>query len=249
MAQWLDARIKERIDWNDHLFSLRFACEDFPGFKAGQFTKIGLEVEPGKILSRPYSLVNSPDAALLEIIAVPIEQGRLSPQLHKLHVGERLKVMAPATGFLVMDEVPPSENLYLIATGTGVGPFLSILHTEQPWEKFKNITLVYAARLRSDLAYLESISQITAQRGSRFQFVAIVSREDAPDALRGRIPPLLAQGKIQQHSQRQITADTTQVMLCGNPDMINDTHKVLEDLGLKKHLRRSPGQISVERYW
>lgn len=248
MAQWLDAKVVSRTDWNDHLFSLRFNCPDFPLCKAGQFTKIGLEQE-GKILSRPYSLVNAPDDNSLEIIAVPVVEGLLSPKLHDLQVGDSLKVMAPPTGFLILDEVPVSQDLWLIATGTGVGPFISILSTPQAWKNYQNIVLVYGARWQQDLAYLPMIKQWQAEYGTRFSFVPVVSREPQPTGLQGRIPTLLASADIENKVGLSINPQDSQVMLCGNPDMIQDTINLLVERGLSKHLRRSPGQISMERYW
>lgn len=249
MAQWHDAKVVERIDWNDHLFSLRFTCSDFPTIKAGQFTKIGIEQDDGKILSRPYSLVNSPDSDILEIIAVPVEEGSLSPKLHQLREGDALKVMSPATGFLILDEVPKSDTLFLVATGTGVGPFLSILETKQAWQTYHNVVLVYGARLATDLAYREKINAWLAEYPDQFRFVPIVSREVAEGCLQGRIPQLITDGQVQSACGHAIDPDNSQVMLCGNPEMIQDALGVLETFGLKKHLRRSPGQISLERYW
>ncbi|MFT4938473.1 MAG: ferredoxin--NADP+ reductase [Paraglaciecola sp.] len=248
MAKWLDAKVVKRTDWNDHLFSLSFSCAGFPTFKAGQFTKIGVEHD-GKVLSRPYSLVNGPDEDFLEIIAVPVAEGMLSPKLHELKIGDSLKVMAPATGFLILDEVPESKNLWLIATGTGVGPFLSILSGQQVWQKFAQITLVYGMRQTRDLAYRPFIESCLANHPEQFRFVPVVSREDAVGALRGRIPELLSSQQIQQQSEQNLNSEDSQVMLCGNPDMIQDAMQVLFDMGLSKHLRRSPGQISMERYW
>lgn len=248
MAQWLDAKVTNRTDWNDHLFSLSFTCAEFPQFKAGQFTKLGLEVD-GTVLSRPYSLVNGPEAQELEVLAVPVESGLLSPQLHKLQVGDTLKVMSPATGFLVLDEVPKSRDLWLIATGTGVGPFLSILSTEQVWTTYENIILVYGVRYESDIAYMELIDNVSKQYTDRFCFVPIVSRESKAGRLRGHIPELLKTSCIEQQAGLDINAVHSQVMLCGNPAMIEDALHVLGELGLTKHLRRSPGQISLERYW
>lgn len=249
MAQWLDATVARRVDWNDHLFSLVFDCPEFPSFKAGQFTKIGIELEEGKVLSRPYSLVNAPSNPQLEIIAVPVEGGSLSPQLHTLRQGDRVKVMSPPTGYLVLDEVPTAETLWMIATGTGVGPYLSMLETEQLWQSFDNVALVYAVRLEQDLAYLDQIRACKQHYQSRFSFVPIISREQTDYALHGRIPALLEQDKLQQAAGRTLTADNSQVMLCGNPDMIKDTMNVLKGMGLSRHLRRSPGQITLEQYW
>jgi ferredoxin--NADP+ reductase len=249
MAQWLDATVVKRIDWNDHLFSLRFSCADFPQFKAGQFTKIGLLQEDGKVVSRPYSLVNGPQDHELEIIAVPVEGGVLSPKLHELQVGNSLKIMAPPTGFLILDEVPKSRNLWLIATGTGVGPFLSILATEQVWASYENVVLIYGTRWQQDLAYLALIESWQARFPERFHFVPVVSREQVTGCLQGRIPTLLKSTSVQSQVGLSISATDSQVMLCGNPEMIQDTVDLLTELGLSKHLRRSPGQISMERYW
>ena len=248
MAQWLDAKVVSRTDWNDHLFSLRFSCDDFPAFKAGQFTKVGVE-QDDKILSRPYSLVSGPDDNELEIIAVPVEDGLLSPKLHTLQIGDALKIMSPATGFLVLDEVPKSRDLWLMATGTGVGPFLSILATEQVWQSYENIVLVYGARYQHDLAYMPLIETWSKQYASKFHFVPIVSREHKAGCLHGRIPTLLKTISIQEQVGLDIHAAHSQVMLCGNPAMIEDATLTLVELGLSKHLRRSPGQISLERYW
>lgn len=248
MAQWLDAKVVSRTDWNDHLFSLRFSCADFPEFKAGQFTKVGVEQE-GKILSRPYSIVSGPDDNELEIIAVPVEDGLLSPALHKLQIGDPLKIMSPATGFLVLDEVPKSRDLWLMATGTGVGPFLSILATEQVWQSYENIILVYGARYEQDLAYTQLIDTWSKQYADKFHFVPVVSRESEDGMLRGHIPVLLKSTSIQQQVGLDLHPAHSQVMLCGNPAMIEDAIQTLIEFGLTKHLRRSPGQISMERYW
>lgn len=249
MTQWLDATVVNRTDWNDHLFSLRFECSKFPEFKAGQFAKVGLVQEDGNIVSRPYSLVNPPSEKELEIIAVPVESGLVSPKLQELQVGDELKVMTPPTGYLVLDEVPKSRDLWLIATGTGVGPFLSILATQQAWTDYENIVLVYGARWEQDLAYLPLIEQWLKDYPKRFKFVSVVSRETVSSSLHGRIPTLLMSGEIQQKVGLALGVKDSQVMLCGNPNMINDSMNVLTGMGLSKHLRRAPGQISMERYW
>lgn len=248
MAQWLSAKVEKRIDWNDHLFSLQMHCRHFPAYVAGQFTKFGLK-QDDKVISRPYSLVSHPGEPLLEIIAVPVEDGLLSPQLHQLQEGDSVEVMAPATGFLTLAEVPDSATLWLLATGTGVGPFISILRGQEVWQRYANIVLVYAARYAQDLAYGADIQIWQARYPEQFKFVSVVSREKSADGLHGRIPELLQSEQIQIFTGKGISAEDSQVMLCGNPDMITSSIDVLQGFGLSKHLRRSPGQISMERYW
>jgi ferredoxin--NADP+ reductase len=248
MAQWLNAKVTKRIDWNHHLFSLRFQCADFPQYTPGQFIKVGLAQEDS-IASRPYSLVSHPQDNELEIMAVAVEDGVLSPKLHELQENDDLKVMAPATGFLVLNEVPDSDNIWLIGTGTGVGPFLSILAGSEIWLRYKNVILVYAARHQNDLAYSDFIQQCQSQHPSQFSYVPIVSRDKVDGMLHGRIPALLQSGKIIQQAEQPLNVEQSQVMLCGNPQMIEDAMVVLKSIGLKKHLRRSAGQITQERYW
>lgn len=247
MAQWLTANIDKKLDWHANLFSLGFHCKGFPKFKAGQFTKLGLYQHDGKLLSRPYSLINSPQQDTLEILALPVENGDLSPQLHRLQVGDTIQVMCPATGYLTIDEVPASQTLYMLSTGTGVGPFLSILQSDNVWHKHENIVLVYAVRYSSDFAYIPTIHNLLEENSKQFSFVPIVSRENTSKGLHGRIPTLL--NDIQLYSGVKLSPQSSQIMLCGNPDMIRDTYSVLQEMGFKKHLRRSPGQITMERYW
>ena len=249
MAQWLDGEVSKKVAWNDHLFSLSFHCPDFGDFKAGQFTKVGIETSDGKVLSRPYSLVNPPSNPHLEILAVPVEEGSLSPQLHKLDVGDQVKIMKPATGFLILEEVPDADTLWLIATGTGVGPFLSILAAEQVWQRYKNVVLVYAARYINDLAYVKDIKSWQQRYPDQFQFVPVVSRETFEQGLNGRIPALFSEQKIQSRTKLNVTPESSQVMVCGNPEMIKEMMALLASYGLKKHLRRSPGHITMEQYW
>ena len=249
MAQWLDAHVVKRVNWNDHLFSLQFHCEGPTDFVAGQFTKLGIEQADGKVLSRPYSLVNAPHDQYLEVLAVPVEEGKLSPKLHLLDEGDPLKIMMPATGFLTLQEVPEASVLWMFATGTGVGPFLSMLATDEPWQRFEHVVLVYAARQIADLAYMEMIQKWLNQYPNQFSFVPIISRESFPQGLRGRIPQLLEQKRIQKYCQKPLSHENSHVMMCGNPDMIKETTDILADMGLRKHMRRDPGHITMERYW
>lgn len=248
MADWLQGRVSERVDWNDHLFSLRIKCADFPCFKPGQFTKVGIK-QGNKVVSRAYSLVNAPGDDCLEIIVVPVPEGTLSPQLHLLRPKDEVQVMAPATGFLTLEEVPQSNNLWMMATGTGVGPFLSILSDPRVWHDYAQITLLYGMRHAVDFAYRSQLEHWQQRHPQQFHLIPVVSRERVQGCAYGRIPGLLASAEFQQYTPQILSAEDSQVMLCGNPEMIKETAELLMTMGLNKHLRRSPGQISMERYW
>lgn len=247
MSAWVQGRVVERIDWNDKLFSLKVDADVQP-FVAGQFTKLALE-QGGERVQRAYSFVNAPEAEYLEFLAVAVEEGELSPRLQDLTVGDNIMVSPRPSGFLTLDEVPAGRELWMFATGTAVGPFLSILNSQDCWERYETFILVYAVRYEKDLAYLEMIKEMAAAHPKQFRFVPIVSREAVEGALQGRIPELLANQSIQQAADLPIAPARSQTLICGNPDMIRDTVAVLEGMGLRKNLRRTPGQITMEKYW
>ncbi|GAA4877451.1 ferredoxin--NADP reductase [Ferrimonas pelagia] len=247
MSTWVQGKVVERIDWNDRLFSLKVEAEVEP-FIAGQFGKLALE-QQGERVQRAYSYVNAPHDPLLEFLAVKVEEGELSPKLQDLHAGDEVMVSPRPSGFLTLDEVPAGRELWMFATGTAVGPFLSILHSEDCWDRYERFILVYAVRELSDLAYLEQIRALEQAHPEAFHFVPVVSREAVDGMLQGRIPQLISEGSLEEAVGVPIKPARTQTMICGNPEMIRETVAVLEGMGLRKNLRRTPGQITVEKYW
>jgi len=148
-----------------------------------------------------------------------------------------------------MPEVPAAEVLWCLATGTGIGPFLSILRTPAPWQKFRRIVVVHAVRHAAELAYRDTLATLAAEHGDALVYVPFVSREAAPDALPGRIPAAIGDGRLEASAGIALTADAAHCMLCGNPQMVTDTIAALENKGLRKHRRKTPGQITTEAYW
>jgi len=248
MTDWLNAKVVENKQWNDRLHSLRLEA-DFPAFKAGQFTRLALDID-GEQVSRPFSLVNSPDERPLDFYFIQVPGGVLSSHLAQLKPGEEVMVAPRASGLLTVDQLPAGRHLFLLATGTGVGPFLSIIKTAQTWEVFEKVVLVHAVRVQSELTYQETIAETQAEHPEDFIYVPMVSREDCDFALSGRIPQAIEDGRLEHRAGLEITPEDSQIMLCGNPAMIQDTMDLLiEKRGLKKHSRRDPGQISIEKYW
>src|SRR5437763_9749192 len=135
--KWLTGRVIENRHWTATLFSLRVEGAQ-PRFEAGQFVRIALDIN-GERVARAFSFVNPPDDPVLEFYGVVVPQGPLSPRLAKLGCGDALYVAHNPAGFLVLSEVPQAETLWLISTGTGLAPFLSILRTETPWRRFRNV--------------------------------------------------------------------------------------------------------------
>ncbi len=245
MADWLSGKVIKKIQWNERLFSLRIQC-DFKSFESGQFVRVALDID-GERVARPYSLVNKPGDEYLEIYFNIVPEGPLSPKLAELEVGDEIFVTDKANGFLTVDEVPQCKNLWLLATGTGVGPFISILKGEKVWQRFEKVVLGYSVRDMSELSYKEEIAEIESQHGEQFSFVPFVTREKIDGAINQRIPLSVEDGSLEKSVGVSINVNS-HIMMCGNSAMLSSVTECLTDRGLRKHRRREPGHITTEKY-
>jgi ferredoxin--NADP+ reductase len=238
---WHEGRVVENRHWTENLFSLK--VENAPlSFEAGQFVRIALDIE-GERVARPFSFVNPPADPVHEFYGIVVPQGPLSPRLARLAAGDTLYVARNPAGFLVLSEVPDAGTLWLVSTGTGIAPFLSMLRTETPWKRFGKVVLVHAVRQARELVYQDVLSRLPGLR-----YVSFVSREGHPGALAGRIPAAIRDGRLEAAAQARLD-ERSHVMLCGNPDMLKDAQAALAERGLRKHRRRTPGHITVESFW
>ncbi len=246
MAEWLKGSITENRQWTERLFSLRFSAP-LDKFKAGQFVRIALEVD-GELVARPYSLVNSPGEAEFEIFFNIVHEGPLTPRLATLRRGDEIRVADKPYGFLTIDEVPAAGNLWMLATGTGVGPFISIIKSDEAWQKFDKIVLAYSVRNARELAYQDIIGAVQGQNTEQFSYLPLVTREALEGGLNMRITDAIASGELEKRAGITINADDSHVMMCGNSAMIADVTELLENRHMRKHLRREPGHITTEKY-
>jgi ferredoxin/flavodoxin---NADP+ reductase len=246
MNDWVKAKVIGKHQWAEGLYSLQFDAP-IADFKAGQYIKVALDIE-GERIGRPYSLVNAPQDRPLEVYFNEVPEGPLTPPLSALNPGDEVWMTDTAGGVFTLETVEPAETLWLLATGTGLGVYLSILRTAEPWERFKRVILIHGVRQAADLAYGETLAEIARQYGERFSFVAAVSREQSPGALPGRITDLLTSGQLEAEVGATIDPATSHVMLCGNSAMIKDAKAILEARGLVRHRRHAPGQYTTEQY-
>ena len=246
MADWLTGKVVEKIQWNKRLFSLRIQA-DLQGFMPGQFVRVALDLN-GERIARPYSLVNKPDDECLEIYFNIVDEGPLSPKLAELEVDDEIYVTDKANGFLTVDEVPECKHLWLLATGTGVGPFLSILKNNEVWQRFEKVVLAYSVRDASELSYQKQIAVIEDMHDKQFSFVPFVTRETIEGAMNKRITQSLIDGSFEKRTGIIINEDDSHVMMCGNSAMIGSVSECLANRGLRKHRRREPGHITTEKY-
>jgi ferredoxin--NADP+ reductase len=256
-------KVLHKTQWTDQLFSLQVSAP-VSFYQAGQFTKLGLLNSENEFVRRAYSMVNAPEHKQghqhLEFLIVKDQNGQLSPQLHELKVGDEIFVGKDPSGFMTLDEIPEiADDLWMLSTGTAVGPFISMLESmkipqqnDSDVEKvmsFKNLVLVHAVRTEQDLTYRDRIAQLVHHFQGKLQYVPIISRESVTGTLRGRIPSLLLGGDLERASSITINQRHSFFYLCGNPQMVRDTSEALISLGLQKHLRKKPGQFSSENYW
>ena len=247
MGTWIKAEVIENRHWNRDLFSLILKADIAP-FLAGQFTKLGLEID-GKLIQRAYSYVNSPNSKYQEIYATRVADGLLSPRLHALEAGDNLMITKEANGFFTLNEIPQSEHLWMISTGTAIGPFLSILHQNEVWQRFRKVVLVHGVRFSADLSYQAEINILKSKHKDQIIVQPFVTQEPNIEALSGRITHALKDGMLERIVALPLAPERSQIMLCGNPHMVKDVRHLLIQKGFEKNLRRKPGQITTEQYW
>ncbi|MGE6481671.1 ferredoxin--NADP reductase [Psychrobacter namhaensis] len=269
--------VLSKTTWTPNLFSFTVSRPDSFKFTAGQFVRLG--VNPSQLqyykqqdvseatdetfeaalkedIFRAYSIVSSPFDEVLEFFSIVIPDGAFTSQLQHLQVGDELLLNTMPFGFLTLAryQKPLPKDLWLLATGTGLAPFLSMLQDLKTWEDYEHIVLAYSARSTAELAYIEKIERLQEDFGSladnpaKLIFIPIVTREPVEGALSERLPKLLLDGTLQKRAGIALDVDSTHVMLCGNPDMVEDTKEALKTLGLVMN-RRGEGNIAVENYW
>ena len=271
--------VLSKTTWTPNLFSFTVSRPDSFKFTAGQFVRLG--VNPSQLkyykqqraagnaaaneeqneklnedIFRAYSIVSSPFDEVLEFFSIVIPDGAFTSQLQHLEVGDELLLNTMPFGFLTLAryQKPLPKDLWLLATGTGLAPFLSMLQDLQTWEDYEHIILAYSARSIEELAYIDKIESLQEDFGSlvdnpaKLIFIPIVTREPVEGALTERLPKLLLDGTLQARAGIALDIDSTHVMLCGNPDMVEDTKEALKTLGLVMN-RRGEGNIAVENYW
>lgn len=247
MSGYVEAGISARREWAPGLVTLTVAAPLEP-FKPGQFVNLGLELD-GRLVRRSYSLASAP-ASPPEFYLTGLDGGELSPALLRLMPGERVLIDTRPQGFFTLDWVPPAPELWLLATGTGLAPFLSMLRSGEVFARSERVVLVHGVREPSHLAYGTELAELTALHPGRLVRVPVVSRDpSARGVVHGRIPAALADGRLEAAAGLGLSPERSHLMLCGNPAMIDDTVQALAPRGFARHRQRKPGHITTEKYW
>ncbi|UAY36691.1 ferredoxin--NADP reductase [Moraxella osloensis] len=270
-------KVIEVTRWAPTLLSFKVTRPDGFKFTAGQFVRLGIHgkdlqyfaqnhetklttsetqgqlVDLNGYVFRAYSVASSPYDEFIEFFSVVIPEGEFTSKVNHIQVGDSLLLNTTPFGYLTLAryQLPLPNDLWLLATGTGLAPFLSILKTIDVWQQYQRIILVYSARTSQELAYqaeIGSIKSIYGDNGAAFVFLPIVTREADYAGEKARIPNLIVSGKLTQLVGQKLDKECSHVMVCGNPQMVEDTKEALKSIGLTMN-RRGEGNIAVENYW
>jgi len=242
----------------DKLFSLRTSRPPQYRFIAGQFARLGVAKsadDPASIAWRAYSIVSAPYDEHLEFYSIVVPGGEFTSELSRLRVGDSLYLERMNYGFLTTDRFECGKDLWLLSSGTGLAPFVSILYDLKTWEDYERVILVHSVREPEELAYrqlIESMGQheyLGEFAAERLRYVPIVTRVPTPGALGKRITELVDSGELERFAETPFDHDRTRIMLCGNPDMVEDLRKTFTGRGFTVSKRGRPGHLAVENYW
>ncbi|HRP97912.1 MAG TPA: ferredoxin--NADP reductase [Rhodocyclaceae bacterium] len=253
MANLVTERVLSVHHWNDTLFSFRTTRDRGLRFENGQFVMIGLEVD-GRPITRAYSIASPNYEEHLEFFSIKVPHGKLTSRLQHLREGDPIVVSKKPTGTLVLHDLRPGKHLYLLATGTGLAPFLSVIQDPDTYERFEKIVLVHGVRTVSDLAYADFIRRrlpahefLGDEIRDKLIYYPTVTRE--PFHNEGRITELMESGKLfDDVGLPPLDAADDRAMLCGSPAMLEDCCTLLDGAGFRVSPRiGEPGDYVIER--
>ena len=264
MRNLVKAEVTHVHHWNETLFSFNTTREDSLTFENGQFIMIGLEVD-GKPIMRAYSVASANYEEQLEFFSIKVPDGALTSRLQKIVPGDEIMLSTRATGTLVAGYLLPGKNLYLLSTGTGLAPFMSIIQDPEIYEQYDKVILVHGTRWISELAYQQKITKELPNNEyfgdlvkDKLLYYPTVTREpyqfnslsveggEVPHE--GRITTLIESGKLMRDLKMpEINPDSDRFMLCGNDAMLQDLMNMLNSMGFSKANSRRQGHYVIEQ--
>ncbi|MGI1677768.1 MAG: ferredoxin--NADP reductase [Cellvibrionaceae bacterium] len=252
MSQLRQETVTSVHHWNDNLFSFKTTRDPGFRFKNGHFTMIGLQEEKRPLL-RAYSIVSANYEEELEFFSIKVPDGPLTSKLQHLKVGDSVLVNSKPTGTLVMDNLKPGKHLYLLSTGTGLAPFMSIIKDPEAYERYEKIILVHGVRNVDELAYgnmicndLPNNEYFGDQVEGKLIYYPTVTREAFKNT--GRLTELMNSEKLYQDiGLPKPNLDDDRFMLCGSPAMLKDTCDILDNAGFSEARQGNLGEYVIER--
>jgi len=238
--------------WTDTLFSFTCTRDASFRFENGQFSMVGLEVD-GKPLIRAYSMASANYEENLEFLSIKVQDGPLTSRLQHLKVGDQVLIGKKPTGTLVIDNLLPGKVLWLLSTGTGLAPFMSVIKDPEVYERYDRVVLTHTCRFIDELAYKEYITQSLPNHehigeliSEKLVYYPTVTRQEF--ANRGRITDLIENGKLFEDLGLQpFSVENDRIMLCGSPHMLKDTRELLNSRGFEEGSHSKPGHYVIEK--
>ena len=252
MSAFNEERVLSVHHWTDKLFTFTTTRDPGLRFSNGHFTMIGLRVN-GKPLLRAYSIVSANYEEHLEFLSIKVPDGPLTSKLQHMKVGDTIIVGKKPTGTLLIDYLNPGKRLYLLSTGTGMAPFMSIIRDPDTYERFEQVILVHGVRNKDELAYHDLVTEhlpahefLGEMVSSKLRYYPTVTREAYRNM--GRVTELMESGKLfTDLGVPAIDPAVDRVMICGSPGMLRDIKHMLEGKGLKEGNTSKPGDFVIER--
>ena len=252
MSAFQEEEVLSVHHWTDRLFSFTTTRDQALRFSNGHFTMIGLRVNE-KPLLRAYSIVSANYEEHLEFLSIKVQDGPLTSRLQHIKVGDKIIVGRKPTGTLLIDYLLPGKNLYLLSTGTGMAPFLSVIRDPETYERFEKVILVHGVREVKELAYHDYLTQelpnhefLGEMVREQFLYYPTVTRE--PFKNQGRVTDLMESGKLfEDLGVPPLNPAEDRVMICGSPEMLRDLKALCEKNGLPEGNTTKPGAFVIER--
>jgi len=240
--------------WTGNLLSVRTSRPAGFRFTPGHYARLGLFTQNRDVVWRPFSLASAADDEHLEFFAVLVSGGEFSGLLAAIREGDRMLVEKASYGFLTLAHFAPGRDLWLLGSGTGLGPYVSILRDPATWRAYENLVVVHSVRYGSELAYREEIGATTHQgrlagSSARLRYLPVVTRESFPGALAARIPRLVEDGRLEHAAGLELDPQYSRIMICGNPEMARELRRQLTQRGFHTNRRAAAGQLAFENYW
>lgn len=252
MAALSTQNVTDVHHWNDSLFSFKITRDRSLRFENGHFVMLGMEVE-GKPLMRAYSIASPNYDEELEFFSIKVPDGPLTSRLQNIRVGDQLLVSSKPTGTLVADHLLPGRNLFLISTGTGLAPFISIVQDPEIYERFDRVILAHGVRYESELAYQNFILEQLPENEffgqtirEKLAYYPTVTRE--PYKNQGRLTDLMTSGRLfSDLGLPTADAEHDRFMICGSPSMLEDCCTILDGWNFKESRQGIKAQYVIER--
>ena len=242
--------------WAPGLYSFKTTRPPEYHFRAGQYSRLGLINQEGNLVWRAYSIVSSTSDTQLEYYVIDVPGGAFTSALQRLGPGDPILLDRQTYGVMTPERFSDGEDLWMLATGTGLGPFIAILREPVVWQRFRHLLVVHSTRLPDEFAYADELLELQRKYATDAASLRVLrtSTRGMPQSgdtghLHGRITTLLQNGELEKHAGLTLQATSSRVMLCGNPAMTDEMRELLKERGLRPCRRDTPGQYVAENYW